>query len=783
MKTLRAYIVTRVLLTIPMLFVLVTLVFFVVRIMPGDPVEAMLRPGVPKEYKDQIKHNLGLDRPLFLNLRGSTARVKPETLFLQTEPGSGGARSLRVERGAILDIGDRRGNQGSGDQGSQHDWLQVALPEDFSGWVSPDQMAWMRQVNTEMTILEQAEIEGTETWTLLTAPDAPVGQQVGAIWGEPSGLLWFGTDLGVTRYSATGWDAFEETAGKDVQTAWSDRPADLWFGTDGAGVLRVRSGKWTEITAKDGLASDRVLSIWGRGSRTIWVGTDRGVSLYNGRAWQSYADELPGLEVRAIWGDGQTPSGEAPVWFGTEGGLSRYDGKTWMTVTDSGPPDGLPDKRVRALWGDEDGVLWVGTEGGLARLEGETWTTYSDAPVHSINCIFRAAASSTDASSAADGPLWVGTQEGVGVYDGQSWTTYTTADGLADNDVRAIWQDASGNLWVGTRGGLNRLDNRPWIKLRVPEGGLEGWAPVEQFDIRINPFDSQYFNYLWDLVRLDLGVSLAPTRGRPVIRDLKAKFPATLELSISSLIITVLIGIPAGAFAAHKRRSVADYGFRIFSIVIWAVPVFWLGIMFQLVFGVYLGEWYETSSFARQVLQPIFGDFLPLPISGRIGTEMAPRTITGLYFIDSLLTGNLPAVKSTVRYLVLPSVTLGLYLSGVFVRLTRSNMLDTLKEDYITAARARGIKERVVVYGHALKNAFIPILTMMGLQFAALLAGAVLTETTFSWPGMGLFMWERIGYRDFNSIQGSVVFFALLVAAVSLIVDIIYAWIDPRIRY
>jgi peptide/nickel transport system permease protein len=128
-------------------------------------------------------------------------------------------------------------------------------------------------------------------------------------------------------------------------------------------------------------------------------------------------------------------------------------------------------------------------------------------------------------------------------------------------------------------------------------------------------------------------------------------------------------------------------------------------------------------------------------------------------------------------------VTLGLYLSGVFVRLTRSNMLDTLQEDYITAARARGIKERAVVYGHALKNAFIPILTMMGLQFAALLAGAVLTETTFSWPGMGLFMWERIGYRDFNSIQGSVVIFALLVAAVSLIVDVVYAWIDPRIRY
>jgi peptide/nickel transport system permease protein len=205
--------------------------------------------------------------------------------------------------------------------------------------------------------------------------------------------------------------------------------------------------------------------------------------------------------------------------------------------------------------------------------------------------------------------------------------------------------------------------------------------------------------------------------------------------------------------------------------------------MFQLVFGVYMADWYETSMIGQKVLQPIFGSFLPLPISGRIGTEMAPKTITGLYVVDGLLSGNWEAVKSALRYLILPSVTLGLYLSGVFTRLTRSNMLDTLKEDFITAARARGIKEHVVVYNHALKNAFIPVLTMMGLQFAALLAGAVLTETTFSWPGMGLFMWERIGYRDFNSIQGAVVIFAVLVSAVSLLVDIIYAWIDPRIRY
>lgn len=770
MKTLRAYIITRVLLTIPMLFVLITLIFFVVRIMPGDPVEAMLRPGVPQEYKDQIKHNLGLDRPLFLNLRGSAARVKPDALFLQTKPGLEGSKSLLVTGDSVLAISNRKRENG--------DWLHVAIPEDFVGWVSPDQMDWMRQVNTEMSVLEEKELPGTETWTHFAAPEGPVGNSVNAIWGQPSGLLWFGTDEGVTRYSATGWDTFEEAAGKNIQAVWSGRPADLWFGTDGAGVLHCKSNKWTAFTAADGLAGDRVLAIWGKGSKTVWVGTDQGASLYNGKTWTTFtaADGLAGQQVRAIWGDGKKT-----FWFGTEGGLSRFDGQEWTTFTAA---DGLPSDQVRALWGDGQGTLWIGTEGGLSRFDGsagltgtgQTWTTFTTADglvSHRINVIW----------GDDSGALWVGTEEGASLYDGQTWTTYTAAGGLAGDDVRAVWKDTGGTLWVGTGGGLNRFDSRPWIKLSVPAGGMEGWAPADQFDIKINPLDSQYFNYLWSLAHLDLGVSLAPTRGRPVINDLKLKFPATLELAIASLIVTMLVGVSTGAYAAHKRRSVADYGFRIFSIVIWAVPVFWLGIMFQLILGVYLKEWYETSTFAHQVLYPILGNFLPLPISGRIGTELAPRTITGLFFLDSLLTGNWESLRSAVRYLILPSLTLGLYLSGVFTRLTRSNMLDVLREDYITAARSRGIKERTVVYNHALKNAFIPILTMMGLQFAALLAGAVLTETTFSWPGMGLFMWERIGYRDFNSIQGSVVFFAVLTALVSLLVDIIYAWIDPRIRY
>jgi peptide/nickel transport system permease protein len=801
MKTLRVYIVTRMLLTIPMLFILVTLIFFVVRIMPGDPVEAMLRPGVPQEYKDQIKHNLGLDRPLFLNLRGSTARVKSDTLFLQTEPGPGGNKELLVEGNSVLEISNREKKDG--------DWLHVAVPSDFVGWVSPDQMAWMRDINMEMTVLEEREIPGAETWTSFIAPEGPVGNQVNAIWGEASGVLWFGTEEGISRHSTIGWDTFEETAGKDIQVMWSGRPADFWFGTDGAGVLHFRSNKWTSFTTADGLASDRVLAVWGKGSKPVWVGTDQGASVYDGETWTTFttADGLAGQQVRALWGDGKKT-----FWFGTEAGLSRFDSSaeasaelsralaeaddTWTTFTTA---DGLPNDEVRALWGDGEGTLWVGTEAGLSRFDGSAeasaelsrafaetggaWTTFTTADglvSHRINVIWGDV--ECEACPLGYG-LWIGTEEGASFFDGQEWTTYNTAGGLVSDDVRAVWRDASGNLWIGTGGGLNRFDSRPWIKLSVPEGGMEGWAPADQFDIKVNPFDSQYFNYLWDLVHLDLGESLAPTRGRPVVKDLKLKFPATLELAISSLTVTILIGVSTGAYAAHKRRSPADYGFRIFSIVIWAVPVFWLGIMFQLIFGVYMEDWYEGSTIGKNFLQPIFGNFLPLPISGRIGTEMAPKTITGLHFIDSILTRDWEALRSTIRYLILPSLTLGLYLSGVFTRLTRSNMLDVLREDYITAARARGIKERTVAYKHALKNAFIPVLTMMGMQFAGLLAGAVLTETTFSWPGMGLFMWERIGYRDFNSIQGAVVFFAVLVATVSLVVDVIYAWIDPRIRY
>jgi len=281
------------------------------------------------------------------------------------------------------------------------------------------------------------------------------------------------------------------------------------------------------------------------------------------------------------------------------------------------------------------------------------------------------------------------------------------------------------------------------------------------FNLHGNPFDSQYFSYLAQLATFNLGSSMIWSK-RPVAREIAEHFPATFELTIISIIITMLIGVFGGANAARRQKTAADYGLRIYGILIYSIPVFWLGLMLQLVFGVFLGLF---------------------PVSGRIGSGLELERVTGLFILDSILTLNIQALISSLKHISLPAVTLGLSLSGIFVRLTRANMIHVLRQDFVTAARVRGLPERIVVYRHALKNAFIPILTMMGLEFAMLLAGAVLTETTFSWPGMGRYLVERILYRDFNAVQGGVVFFAVLVTAVSLLVDIAYALIDPRIRY
>ena len=296
---------------------------------------------------------------------------------------------------------------------------------------------------------------------------------------------------------------------------------------------------------------------------------------------------------------------------------------------------------------------------------------------------------------------------------------------------------------------------------------LGGHAPREQIErikeqLGLNkPLILQFSDYLGQLLRGNLGQSLIWGQ-RPVIDEIWDHFPATLELSICAFIISIVIGIFTGMIAATNANKFIDHAFRLYGIITYGLFIPWIGIMLQLLFGVYLGV---------------------LPIGGRIGILMEPKNITGLYVIDSLLTFNMDSFVSAIKHLILPSVTLGVYLSGIYTRLTRTNLMEVLGKDFIKAARARGLPEKIVVYRHGLKNAFIPILTMMGLQFALLLVGAVLTEITFSWPGMGTLLFERITYRDFTTVQGIVVFFALIVVTVNLLVDIVYAYIDPRIRY
>ncbi len=274
------------------------------------------------------------------------------------------------------------------------------------------------------------------------------------------------------------------------------------------------------------------------------------------------------------------------------------------------------------------------------------------------------------------------------------------------------------------------------------------------------PLWRQYVDYLGRVVHGDFGRAI--TTNRPIRSTIAERFPATLELTLAALIVAVIVGVGIGALSARYRDTTLDIGGRIFGILLYAAPIFWLGIMLQLLFAVKLG-WFPTG--------------------GRIAPFTEPRSITGLYTVDSLLTRNWGSLTSSVRYLTLPALTLGLAIGGIFIRLVRVNMIQTLKADYVEAARARGVPERLVLFRHAFRNALVPVVTIVGLQFALLLSGAVLTETTFTWPGIGLSLFQFLQDRDYIGVQGLVTFYAVFVVVVSLLIDLASAWVDPRIRY
>lgn len=283
----------------------------------------------------------------------------------------------------------------------------------------------------------------------------------------------------------------------------------------------------------------------------------------------------------------------------------------------------------------------------------------------------------------------------------------------------------------------------------------------EQLGLNL-PLPLQYLNYMGSLVKLDLGESLTD-QGTKVLSIIQDFFPATLELAVAAMAIALVLGIGIGAFSASRPDSVWDTSGRLFGIVTYAVPMFWFGMMLQLVFSVGLG-WF--------------------PVGTRFPTTMvAPEGPTKLYLIDSLLTGNFAQLGAALQYLFLPAASLGVLISGIFERIVRVNLKQTLAADYVEAAMARGIGSRRILWNHAFRNTLIPVVTILGLTLAAMLGGAILTEVTFSWPGLANRLYKAIAQRDYPTVQGITVFFAAIVAVASLAIDLINAAIDPRIRY
>lgn len=275
-----------------------------------------------------------------------------------------------------------------------------------------------------------------------------------------------------------------------------------------------------------------------------------------------------------------------------------------------------------------------------------------------------------------------------------------------------------------------------------------------------DPIWVQYGRYLGGVIQGNLGDSV--TDPRTVTQIVLDRFPATFELTMTAMVLAVTIGVLVGAIGARYRDGIPDIIGRLFGILVYAAPVFWLGILAQLLFANRWGL---------------------LPTGNRLSARITYEDVTGFFLLDGILTRDWTFFTTALEHLALPAITLGLVISGVFIRMVRVNMLQTLRADYVEAAHGRGVADRRVLFRHAFKNALVPVVTIMGLQFALLLGGAILTETTFSWPGLGSALVEFINARDYAAVQGIVTFFAVMVVSVSVLIDIVNGLIDPRVRY
>ncbi|NRR20709.1 ABC transporter permease [Brevibacillus sp. MS2.2] len=275
-----------------------------------------------------------------------------------------------------------------------------------------------------------------------------------------------------------------------------------------------------------------------------------------------------------------------------------------------------------------------------------------------------------------------------------------------------------------------------------------------------NPWYIQYFDYMKDILSGNLGESLQTNA--PISDEILPYLAATTELTIVSMLIAVFIGVNAGILSAWKQNSWFDYCAMLIALVGVSMPIFWLGLMEQWVFAQEL-KW--------------------LPSVGRDDSRNPVEAITHFYILDTMIAGQWDQLWEVIKHLILPGIALGTIPMAIIARITRSSMLEVMRADYVRTARAKGLTQFWVVYKHALKNAMIPVLTVIGLQTGLLLGGAVLTETIFGWPGVGRYIVTAIGNRDYPVIQSGILVIATIFVLINLLVDLLYAYIDPRIKY
>lgn len=275
-----------------------------------------------------------------------------------------------------------------------------------------------------------------------------------------------------------------------------------------------------------------------------------------------------------------------------------------------------------------------------------------------------------------------------------------------------------------------------------------------------DPIHVQLATYLGRVLRGDLGYSIS--RSASVGNLILEALPATVELALSSITVALIIAVPLGIITAVKHRSIVDRGSMAASFLGISMPAFWLGIVLILIFAVEL-KW--------------------LPTAGRAAYGLAPRHVTGLYVLDSILTWDLPALKDSVRHLIMPSIALGAGPAAVLTRVIRSSMLEVMRKDYVTFARAKGVAEWAVIIKHVFRNALIPAVTVTGLEIGSLLGGNMVVETIFAWPGMGRLVVDGIFSRDYPLVQGAVMVYGFTFVTVNLIADILYTWLNPRLTF